>query len=80
MILLDLEERTQQETEQAKPFASTALSASATKPQDKLRPGVLKHLEAFLQRSSSHPAASQQEPVLQTSQRWARQLMFLLRQ
>lgn len=67
------------ETEQSKPFTCTTLSSSALKSQDKLRPALSKHLETFMQRSAGRPSG-QLEPILQTSQRWARQLLFLLRQ
>lgn len=65
VIIVDLEERIQQLATSTKPFSYTPTTKAAKKPQDLLRPVLLKHLESC-SFEGSH-------------QRWIRQLMFLLR-
>lgn len=65
VIIVDLEERIQQLATATKPFSYTPTTKAAKKPQDLLRPALLKHLESC--------------SIEGNHQRWVRQLMFLLR-
>ncbi len=72
IILIDLEEKVDSQVRDTRPVIYSPNAQN--RPQDKLRPFVLKHLEAYEQYTRSLPF-----PEQHACRRWVRQLLFSLR-